>query len=99
MYILTRKEDDVIFETSEDLATQEGTGYYLIKNGTLAVPPQLCKGVFEIEENDKVKECPEKWIYTEKGGLVKNTNYKRYYSNEERIQALEDMVNEIIMEM
>lgn len=96
MFIFTRPEDDVIFEMSEDCTTQEGTGYPLIHNGTLAIGcPYQKYEVAEVPSN----VVAEKYIYTKAGGFVKNPNYKRYYSNEERIQALEDMVNEIIMEM
>lgn len=50
---------------------------------------------FEVELPEKVE--PQKYCYTEKEGFYKNEEYREYYSNEQRIQALEEMMNELIL--
>lgn len=98
MYILTRREDDVIMHISETLDTLEENNYYLINNKSLAVPPQFCKGVFEEDTVDeKIIKNPEKWCYTEEKGFYKNPNWKPYYSDQERIEMLEEMINMILL--
>ena len=48
MYLLLN-EDKVIMFKSSTLAVQEGTGYHLINNGTLAVPTEFIREVVEVE--------------------------------------------------
>ena len=48
MYLLEKK-DNVIMHISETLERQEINNYYLIKNGTMAVPPKFVKNIFEVE--------------------------------------------------
>lgn len=95
MYILV-KENNVISEISETLNRQEGTNHYLINNDTLAIPEQFIKSVYEVNDVPSNVE-PEKYCYTKKDGFYKNENYVHYYTEEERISALEDMMNEIIL--
>lgn len=92
-FIFTRKEDDVIFEMSDDCQVQEKTGYPLIHNGTLAIGCPCNQ--YEVETPDNI--VTEKFKYTEAEGFTKNENYKRYYSLEEQVQALQEVVNEIIL--
>ena len=98
MYVLTRKEDDVVMHVSETLNRQEVNNYYLINNNTLAIPPEFCKDVYEVEEvPEEVIGTPEKYCYTTEQGFYKNENWKPYYSEQERIEMLEDMVNMLIL--
>jgi len=99
MYILTDKNkenENAIMHISETLNTQEGTGYYLIKNDSIAIPSEFVKGTFEVQEVPANVE-EQKYCYTEENGFYKNPNYRVYYSTEDRLQMLEEMMNEIIL--
>ena len=93
MYIITGKEN-VIIHISETKGYQTN-GNLLVDNGTLAIAKPLVNGVYEVET---VQEgiTPSKYCYTEEKGFYKNENYKEYYSQEDRISALEDTVNMLL---
>jgi len=94
MYILV-KEENIILNISETLNRQEGTNYYLINNDNEAIPTEFVKNVYEIKEvplNIKAEE----YCYDGKE-FTKNPNYIEYYSEEDRISALEDIVNMILI--
>ena len=95
MYILTDKEN-VIQHITETLERQEGNNYYLIKNRSIAIPPEFIKEVNEVDSLDEGIE-EQKYCYTKHDGFYKNENYVEYYSDEDRISALEDMVNMILL--
>lgn len=93
MYIITNK-DNIIFNISETKDYQEN-GNLLVNNGKLAIPQDLIGGIFEVASIPEEVEV-EKYCYTETDGFYKNENYKQYYSNEDRISALEDAVNMLL---
>ena len=94
MYILTDK-DNVIQHITETLDRQEGNNYYLIKNKSLAIPPEFIREAHMMEKIDERVE-EQKYCYTKENGFYKNENYKEYYNEEDRISALEDMINMIL---
>lgn len=93
MYIITDKED-VIFNISETKDYQEN-GNVLVNNETLAIPQTLIKDICEVDEIPSEVEIA-KYCYTEEKGFFKNKNYKQYFSEEDRISALEDAVNTLL---
>lgn len=95
MYILV-KENNVIMNITETLNRQEWTNYYLVNNDTLAIPEQFVTAVYEVVDVPTNIE-PEKYCYNESDGFYKNENYAPYYSPEDRIAALEDMVNMLLL--
>lgn len=95
MFIITDK-NNVIMHISATKNIQEGTGYLLVDNDTLAIPTQLYKEVYEIETMPENIE-PQKYCYTEKDGFYKNPDYKEYYSLEDRMITMEQMMNEMIL--
>lgn len=94
MYILT-KEDNVILNITPTLNRQKETNYYLVNNDSLAIPTEF---VTEVYENVEVPEriTVERYCY-DGNEFYKNLSYKEYYSEEDRIEALEDMVNMLLM--
>lgn len=98
MYILTDKNkenENAIMHISETLNRQEGNNYYLIKNDSIAIPPEFVKEVYEVDEiPEGVEEY--KYCYTPEDGFYKNVNYREYFSEEDRISALEDAVNTLL---
>lgn len=104
MYILTNK--NVIMNVSKTLETQEN-GYYLIDNN-MCIPNEfkmqdmegnITVDKVEVYEVDEVPAEVEanKYCYTKKDGFYKNPDYKKYYSTEERLEIIEQMMNEIIL--
>lgn len=51
--------------------------------------------VYQVEVPENI--VTEKYCYDETNGFYKNENYVEYYSEEDRISALEDMVNMLIL--
>ena len=90
MYIITDKEN-VIIHISETIGYQEN-GNVLVDNSTLAIANLLVNGVYKVETVEEGVR-PSKYCYTEEKGFYKNENYREYYSQEDRISALEDTVN------
>lgn len=93
MNIITDKENKII-HISETIGYQEN-GNVLVDNETLAIAKPLVNKIYEVDE---IAEgiTAEKYCYTEEKGFYKNENYKEYYSQEERISALEDTVNMLL---
>lgn len=94
MFIITDK-NDVIMHISETKDYQEN-GNILIYNKTLAIPTSLTNGVYEVSEIPIGVET-QKYCYTEEKGFYANKDYAIHYTDTERISALEDIVNEIIL--
>lgn len=93
MYIITDK-DNVIINISKTIGYQSN-GNILVNDGTLAIAKLLVNKVYEVDEvPEEIEEA--KYCYTEEKGFYKNENYKEYYSNEERISSLEDVVNTLL---
>ncbi len=93
MFIVTDK-DNVIIHISETKDYQSN-GNLLVDNGKLAIAAYLVNGVYEVESVDE-KVAPAKYCYTEKDGFYKNPNYKEYFSDQDRIAALEEAVNSLL---
>ncbi len=94
MFIVVN-EEDVVIEKSETKGIQKETGYLLVQDGRMAIPTDLYKAVYEVEEVPEEIEC-QKYCYREEEGFFKNPYFVRQYSNEERISALEDAVNSLL---
>lgn len=93
MYIITDK-NDVVFHMSKTLDYQSN-GNLLVDNGNLAIAKILVKEIFEMSEIPTEVEV-QKYCYTEEKGFYKNENYKEYFTEEQRISALEDVVNNLL---
>lgn len=92
-YVITDK-DDVVIHISETIGYQEN-GNVLVDNGELAIAKPLVKEVYEVEEiEENIVEA--KYCYTKEKGFYKNENYREYFSEEQRISALEDTVNMLL---
>ena len=92
-YVLTG-ENDVVIHISDTLNYQSN-GNVLVDNDTLAIAEYLVKNVYDnVEVPEEIK--PNEYCYTKEQGFYKNKDYKRYYSTEERISALEDTVNMLL---
>lgn len=92
-YIITDK-DDVVIHISETIGYQEN-GNVLVDNGELAIAKPLVKEINEVE-NIEENIVEAKYCYTKEKGIYKNENYKEYFSEEQRISALEDTVNMLL---
>ncbi len=92
-YVITNK-DDVVIHISETIGYQEN-GNVLVDNGELAIAKPLVKEINEVE-NIEENIVEAKYCYTKEKGFYKNENYKEYYSEEQRISALEDTVNMLL---
>lgn len=93
MFILVN-ENDVVFHLSESLDFQSN-GNLLVDNGGLAIAKFLVKDVFEVEDVPSEIEV-QKFCYTEDKGFYKNESFKEYFTEEQRISALEDVVNNLL---
>lgn len=101
MYILTKNKviTDIAIKCELKLIGEIKQEQYELtyENGNKCmVPKMLIDNVFEVAELPEKVE-PQKYCYTEKKGFYKNEEYREYYSNEQRIQALEEMMNELIL--
>lgn len=90
MYIITVNKDKRITNISTSIE-YETNGNIILDNGT-----QI--GCFKEVKVHEVEEIPEgvtveKYCYTEGEGFYKNPNYQEYISIEDRVSALEDMMN------
>lgn len=96
MYIITDK-DDTIISISKTVDYQEN-GNVLVddeKNGKYAIAKPIFKEVYEVEEVQAEIET-NKYCYTKNQEFYKNDNYIEYYTEEQRISALEDAVNMLL---
>ena len=87
MYLLEKK-DNVIMHISETLDRQEINNYYLIENGTMAVPPKFVKNIFVVETIPEYVE-EEKYCYTEEKGFFENENFIEEVEEELEIEEVE----------
>lgn len=92
-YVLTNENNEIV-AISETLDYQSN-GNPLINNGALALASYLVSHTYE---NVEIPEgvCESKYCYTPEAGFYKNDNYVEYFSEEDRISALEDAVNSIL---
>ena len=90
MYIITNK-DNVIVHISETIGYQEN-GNVLVDNDTLAIPKISVDKIYEVETIE-TGIVEQKYCYTEEEGFYRNVNYKEHISIEDRVSALEDMMN------
>lgn len=74
MYLLEKK-DNIIMHISETLDRQDINNYYLIKNGTMAIPPKFVENIFEVETIPEYVE-EEKYCYNEENGFFENKDYE-----------------------
>lgn len=93
MYIVTDNENKII-AISETIGYQSN-GNVLVDNGNLAIAQILVKEVIEVDEIP-TNVVENKYCYTAEKGFYKNENYQEYYTNEDRISALEDTVNMLL---
>lgn len=93
-YILVNHKDIIIY-ISDTLNFQEN-GNYLIDNDTLAITPDMVKNAYPYQDSISSEIIPYKYCYSEKKGFYKNIEYKRIYSIEERIEAIEDTINMLL---
>ena len=70
-------------------------GYPRLVQENVAFPTDMVN-VYEVENIQEGVEV-EKYCYTPEKGFYKNENYVRYYSTEERLEALEEMMDLIAM--
>lgn len=98
MYILTDK-DNVIMHIANTVGRQEENNYYLLNENTnmaLAIPPEFVKSVYEVAVTPQ-NVSKQRYCYSPEQGFFKNENFVKHYSNEERLNALEDIVNMLVL--
>lgn len=96
MYIITSTNNNKVLIISPTLEYLSN-GNALVNNGTLAIAKYLIENVYEKAENDISAEViPNKYCYTEAEGFFIDPNWQETYTEEERISALEDMVNNLL---
>lgn len=92
-YILTG-ENNVIIAISNTLGEQSN-GNPLVtdrKGKEYAIAKYLVKNKYEVEEvPEGITES--KYCYTKEEGFYKNPDWREYFTEEQRISALEDTVN------
>ena len=94
MFILTNKNNEII-EMSNTYELDEEDRNIIVDNHAIAYAPDEKINVYEVEEVSENVEIA-KWCYTEEKGFYENENYVEYYSEEDRISALEDAVNTML---
>lgn len=89
-YIITANEDKRITDISTSIG-YETNGNIILDNGTQIA----CFREVQVHEVEEIPEgvTVEKYCYTEEEGFYKNSNYQEYISIEDRVSALEDMMN------
>ena len=90
--ILTR-EDNVIIHITTGTVIEEN-GMYVSVNEQIKIPQKIAAHKYEVEIVPE-EVAPIKYCYAE-GAFSLNPNYKEFYSEEERISALEDVVNTLL---
>ena len=97
MFIITDK-NNVISEIKKTMILKNNGNYLFNEgiDGELVIPSKFINKIYEVEKiPENISEA--KYCYTEEKGFYKNENYREYYSEEDRISALEDMVNMILL--
>ena len=90
--ILTR-EDNVIIHMTTGMVIEED-GMYISVDEQLKIPQKIAAHKYEVEIVPE-EVAPIKYCYVD-GTFSLNPNYKEFYSEEERISALEDVVNTLL---
>lgn len=90
--ILTR-EDNVIIHMTTGTVIEEN-GMYVSVDEQTKIPQKIAAHKYEVEIVPE-EVAPIKYCYAE-GAFLLNPNYKEFYSNAERISALEDVVNMLL---
>lgn len=94
-YILVNDKNVIVFIS--DTVEYQDNGNILIENGRLAICDYLIKKVYQLDDEQLTPEIqPNKYCYTEYDGFYKNPDYKRNYSMEERVEALEEAMNAML---
>ncbi len=94
MYILTN-EKNAIIEISNTYELDTEHRNIKVDGYNIAYGPDEKINVYEVlEVPENVKA--EKYCYTEEKGFYENENYREYFSQEDRISALEDTVNMLL---
>lgn len=90
--VITREDNVIIYVTNESVITDDD----MIKpiNSQIKIPKKIAKHIYEVESiPENVK--PIKYCYVN-DTFSENPNYKEVYSSEDRISALEDVVNMLL---
>lgn len=95
MYIITNN-NNVIIAISNTYRLDEEHRNIILDEYNIAYGPNEVMNAFEVQEVPSEVEV-EKYCYTEAQGFYKNPDYKQYYSIEDRVEALEQMMNEMIL--
>ena len=95
MYILTDNENRIL-AISKTLSYQND-GYPVVYNDTLAIASTLVSHTYEKDEEIDNKYNSHKYCYTEEKGFYIDPNWRPYYPTEERVAALEDAVNSLLI--
>lgn len=90
--ILTR-EDNVIIHMTTGMVIEEN-GMYISVDKQLKIPQKIAAHKYEVEIVPE-EVAPIKYCYVDDTFSL-NPNYKEFYSDEERISALEDVVNTLL---
>lgn len=90
--ILTR-EDNVIIHMTTGMVIEED-GMYISVDEQLKIPQKIAAHKYEVEIVPE-EVAPIKYCYVDDTFSL-NPNYKEFYSDEERISALEDVVNTLL---
>lgn len=90
--ILTR-EDNVIIHMTTGMIIEEN-GMYISVDEQLKIPQKIAAHKYEVEIVPE-EVAPIKYCYVDDTFSL-NPNYKEFYSDEERISALEDVVNTLL---
>lgn len=90
--ILTR-EDNVIIHMTTGMVIEED-GMYISVDEQLKIPQKIAAHKYEVEIVPE-EVAPIKYCYIN-DTFSKNPNYKEIYSSEDRISALEDVVNMLL---
>jgi hypothetical protein len=86
-------KNNIIIYITEDLINEQDGNYFVMSEGLL-IPKQEGTKIDYVEEiPDNVQ--PVKYCYID-GEFILNPAYKSFYSDEERIAALEDAVNSLL---
>ena len=93
-YVITDK-DDVVIALSNSCNDNKEYRNLELDDFNIAYAPDEEFNVYQVEVPSEVE--PSKYCYTEKDGFYVNPNYTYTYTEEERLSALEDMMNEIIL--
>lgn len=90
--ILTREDNVIIHITTGTIIEEDGM--YISVDEQLKIPQKIAAHKYEVEIVPE-EVAPIKYCYVN-DTFSKNPNYKEIYSSEDRISALEDVVNMLL---